>query len=309
MLAALPHNHTPPPAAIATHLKCASLVHRNTRPNSAFVMTKPYLAQSVLIEGADAIAFAQAQFSSNVAALAVGQWQFSAWLDPQGRVKAFFHLARTRDQSLQLLLRGGEAVDVVNALKRFVFRSKVTLTALSPRALSEGPAMPLYTLESAQENLVLGCDTHSLCASDEGVGDSAWRAKQLRQGWPWLPPSLLSELLPPALSLHRLNAVVIDKGCYPGQEIVARLHYRGGNKKRLHRVEISPSQSAASCVAGAVLRASSDEKIQLLDVIHDDSHTEALAVLNASLTATAVNDTIVCADDRTEVRLIEAWNA
>src|SRR6185312_11690713 len=50
------------------------------------------------------------------------------------------------------------------------------------------------------------------------------RRAQILLGWPWLPASALDVLLPPALSLHRLQAVAIDKGCYPGQEIVARLH-------------------------------------------------------------------------------------
>jgi folate-binding protein YgfZ len=272
-------------------------------------MTNPYPAEILLIEGPDATAFAQAQFSSNVAALAAGQWQFSAWLDPQGRVRAFFHLARTADDRLQLLLRGGRAVDIADALKRFVFRSKVTLTALATRALCDGPALPLYASKSEQENLLLGCGTHSLRISDDGADDSAWRLAQLRQGWPWLPPSLLNELVPPALSLHRLHAVVIDKGCYPGQEIVARLHYRGGNKKRLYRVEISPPEHSAAYFAGAVLRAGAAEKIRLLDVVHHDSHTEALAVLNEDIAATAINGTIECADDQTCVRLMETWSA
>jgi folate-binding Fe-S cluster repair protein YgfZ len=85
-------------------------------------MPTPYPAETLLIEGPDAIAFAQAQFSSKVSSLATGHWQFSAWLDPQGRVRALFHLARLADDRLLLLLRGGSAAAVVDALQRFVFR-------------------------------------------------------------------------------------------------------------------------------------------------------------------------------------------
>ena len=66
-------------------------------------------AETLLIEGPDALAFAHAQFSSNVQSLAIGAWQFSAWLNAQGRVRALFHLARLDEQRLLLLLRGGEA--------------------------------------------------------------------------------------------------------------------------------------------------------------------------------------------------------
>ncbi len=273
-------------------------------------MIKPYLAETVLIEGPDAIAFAQAQFSSNLAALANGRWQFSAWLDPQGRVKAFFHLARLADERLLLLLRGGHAADIAQLLGRFVLRSKVALTALAPRSLSTGPAMPLHeALQNGQEDLLLGCDTHSLRICVDGSGDSAWRLAQLQTGWPWLPHAMLSEWLAPTLALQRLQAVAIDKGCYPGQEIVARLHYRGGNKKHLHRIELSAPASLAPSMAGDILRMRANEKIWLLDVIRNDSTAEALAVMSDDLAAGAIDAILECADERTRVRLVETWRA
>jgi len=308
MLAALPHNYAPCPAAIATP-RCRSLVRKTARPNPSASMTKPYSAETMLIDGPDAIAFAHAQFSSNVSALAIGRWQFSAWLDPQGRVKALFHLARLADERLLLLLRGGDADICVDALKRFIFRSKVMLTALAPCSLSAGPALLLHeALQTDQKNLLLGCGTHSLRISTESAGDGAWRLAQLRNGWPWLPPSLLNELLGPAMSLHRLHAVEIDKGCYPGQEIIARLHYRGGNKKHLHRIALSSFENSAPCVAGDILRIGANEKIWLLDVFHDDASAEALAVMNDDVAAGLLDGTIECADDQISVRILETWS-
>jgi len=272
-------------------------------------MTKPYPAETLLIEGPDAIAFAQAQFSSNVNALLIGHWQFGAWLDPQGRVRAFFHLARLDDDQLLLLLRGGSAGEVVEALRRFVFRSKLTLTALAPRSLCSGAALPMHAVRRDQENLSLGCDTHSLRISSESIGDDAWRLWQLREGWPWLPHSMLSELLSSALSLQRLQAVVIDKGCYPGQEIVARLHYRGGNKRHLHRIEILSPNFSSPKMSGEILRVEAHEKIWLLDVIHSDAGIEALAVLNDDVVAQTIDGTFESTDDGTSIRLCETWNA
>src|SRR5262245_46075258 len=85
--------------------------------------------QLVELAGADAVNFAQAQFSSDVHALQSGHWQWSAWLSPQGRVRAFFHLLRDSDEALRLLLRGGDAAALCAALRPYVLRAKVALRA------------------------------------------------------------------------------------------------------------------------------------------------------------------------------------
>ena len=164
-------------------------------------------AETLLIEGPDAMAFALAQFSSTVNSLPVGQWQFSAWLDPQGRVRALFHLARIDNERYLLLLRGGVAVDIVDALRRFVFRARLTLTALPVRHLCTDLALPLHTVITDDDTIILGCDTHSMKITHTGLSDDGWRLPQLHSGWPWLPTSALNTLLPAALSLQRLQAV------------------------------------------------------------------------------------------------------
>lgn len=266
-------------------------------------MPIPHVAQTLLIEGPDALAFAQAQFSGNVSSLAIGEWQFSAWLDPQGRVRALFHLARTADDRLLLLLRGGEAAAMAEALRRFVFRSKLTLTAASPRALGTGPALPLHEVRTDAGTLSFGCDTHSLQIID--TGDDHWRLPQLRAGWPWLPEQALNELLAPALSLQRLQAVAIDKGCYPGQEIVARLHYRGGHKRHLHHVVLSRTANA-----GDVLRNDGREIGRLLDVITTDEKTiEALTILGDDIIVDSDDGRLNPFDDGLVISIVTSWPA
>jgi folate-binding protein YgfZ len=267
-------------------------------------MSKPHPAETLLIQGPDAIAFAHAQFSSPVSTLVTGQWQFSAWLGPQGRVRALFHLIRIADDQLLLLLRGGDAATMADGLRRFVFRSKLVLTALPSRALATGPALPLHEMLLDTETLSLGCGTHSLRISTAENGDDGWRLQQLHAGWPWLPERLLNELLPSALSLQRLQAVVIDKGCYPGQEIVARLHYRGGHKKHLHGVELSQAR-----VSGEQLQISGREAGWLLDVIVTDEHILALAVLHDDVVAQAEAGRLHAFDDALNIFLGASWPA
>src|SRR5690349_23247386 len=125
-------------------------------------MPSHYSAELVSIEGADAIAFAQAQFSSNLASLADGQWQFSAWLDAQGRVKFLFHLVRLDAQRLLLLLRGGQAEALAIDLRRYVFRAKAAITPHAARPLGTGNPMPLYATVRLDGALVIGCGSHSL---------------------------------------------------------------------------------------------------------------------------------------------------
>jgi hypothetical protein len=96
----------------------------------------------------------------------------------------------------------------------------------------------------------------------------------MRAHWPWLPDNALEHWLPPALGLDRLGATALDKGCYPGQELVARLHYRGGHKRHLQQVRLS-----RSVPPGSALWHDGRELMRLLDVVPTDAGAEALAVV------------------------------
>ena len=238
-------------------------------------MSIPFLAQCISIEGADAIAYAQAQFSSRVDALECGRWQFSAWLNAQGQVRALFHLARPSENQLLLLLRGGEASALAAALQRYVFRAKVSIVPLQPRRLSTGPALARYAFRTVDDILEFGCGDHSLRSSDAATGDARWRLPQLRAGWPWLAVADLDKWLAPALALDRLQATVTDKGCYPGQEIVARLHFRGGHKWHLHHATLRRPLHA-----GDRLLLGGKDIGCVLDMVNDDAMIEALVVIH-----------------------------
>lgn len=227
-------------------------------------------AQVVTIDGPDAVAFAHAQFSSDVAALAVGQWQFSAWLDAAGRVRAFFHLARPAESALLLLLRGRDAATVAGELARFVFRSKVKIAANATSALATGAALPLQAVRTTPLGLALGCGGHALELRSGADGDEAWYPEQLSAGWPWLPPDAEGRWLAPALSLERLGATVLGKGCYPGQEIIARIHFRGRVKRQLCRVALPRLPEAGTPLAGRILG----------PIVALGDHVQALAVLD-----------------------------
>ncbi|MBS0582791.1 MAG: folate-binding protein YgfZ [Proteobacteria bacterium] len=221
--------------------------------------------QIVAIAGPDAVAFAQAQFSSNLAELANGHWQWSAWLSAQGRVRAFFHLLRDDDEHLRLVLRGGSATCLRDALARYVLRAKVTLRASeqagafvqrqaenddgragSPQAkrIEYGSGTGAIILPgSPPRRLVLhDADGATIDADASEAARNENRVADIDAGLVTLAPALEDKLLPAWIGLDALGATSTNKGCYPGQEIVARLHFKGGNKRRLHRIAFEATQ-------------------------------------------------------------------
>lgn len=191
--------------------------------------------RTIALTGPDAAAFANGQFSSDILALPLGRWQWSGWLDPKGRVRALLQVARTRDERFVVVPRGGDAAALAADLKRFVFRAKVTIDVSGERVVVDGDARGDGDAYEHDDVLWLGeGDTSLRIGGDaDGVVDT-WRARHVAKGFAWLPDAALNALLPPALSMERIGAVAFDKGCFPGQEIAARLHFLGGHKRHLH---------------------------------------------------------------------------
>ena len=231
----------------------------------------------LLIEGADARRFAQAQFSGDIGSLAEGRWQWNAWLDAQGRVQALMHLVDLGSERLLAILRGGDAEKTRAGLARYVFRAKTSVTT---RVFSghADDALPMGCVDAgSQDEIALGYGDRSLRLKAPGVhadpeAADAWRLKDIRAGWPTLPAGD-AQFLPPALALERLGAVSLDKGCYPGQEIVARLHYRGGHKSSLYHV-----RGQVPLEAGAIKQAEGIGPVRVLDCAMADGTAEALMV-------------------------------
>ncbi|WP_262071953.1 YgfZ/GcvT domain-containing protein [Stenotrophomonas sp. Marseille-Q5258] len=210
--------------------------------------------QLLSLEGPDAAAFAHAQFASDVTALPLRHWQWSAWLSAKGRTIAVFQLIRLDQTQVVLVLADGDADAIASQLQRFVFRRKVKLTVrtdlgvagsfTAPEAAS-GAAIAVLgeTLE-----LDVGSDalprTLRIAALDDTVlADDpafalAWRQADLRYGVPRLDVDQREQWTPQQLGLDRLNGYSVKKGCYPGQEIVARTHFLGKAKRALQLLRV-----------------------------------------------------------------------
>jgi folate-binding protein YgfZ len=198
------------------------------------------------ITGRDAVKFAHAQFMSDVAALAPGHWHWSGWLTPKGRVVALFALLKLDDESLWLLLPDFDAGEFAALLQRYVFRSKVELKPRDDLRASGSFSAPAQAEDAAFARVgdaveldmggdggprTLRIDTNP--ADDDATSQAEWFASDLAHGLPRLPQSQREHWTPQQLSLERLRAFSVKKGCYPGQEIVARTHFLGQAKRGL----------------------------------------------------------------------------
>lgn len=209
------------------------------------------------VRGRDATAFLQAQLMNDVAALTLRRWQWNGWLNPKGRVIALFALLRTGDDEFLALLPDFPAAELQSRLQRYVFRSKLLLEARadlhcaaefvgpgpaadSKRDLAFGEAEAGWQLdmggEGASRSLWLLASDHPRLGPSDATTDLRWYQQDLAHGLPRLGPDRSEAWTPQMLSLDRLRAFSLKKGCFPGQEIVARTHYLGKPKRGLARL-------------------------------------------------------------------------
>ena len=242
--------------------------------------------------GPEAAAFLQAQTMNDLRALEPGRWQWNGWLNPKGRLICLFALWRRDEQAFALLLPDFPAAELLPLLQRYVFRSKLRLTASTQWALAgefaaaggdsgptrdhvvaagDGHGLDLTGEGSPRRWLVLPIESAQALPADPGF-ELAWRAADLAHGLPRLEPSQREAWTPQMLSLQRLAAFSVAKGCYPGQEIVARTHFLGQAKRELVRLR------GEGLAAGAAVRGSDS---RTLGTVVAAAGGEALAVLAA----------------------------
>jgi folate-binding protein YgfZ len=219
------------------------------------VTTAPIDSLGVLaIRGADAVPFSHSQLANDVKALANGHWHWNCLLQIQGRVLALMLLARLADDEVLLVLPREIRGDVAATLSRYVLRSKVRLVEDDDLAIfgtavvTEPPAEDAVSVggrlahDGRTHSLELGGRLRrvlSIGPAGHGAGvpvDAVFRHGDVVDGIPWIRSATSGEFIPQALGLARLGAFSVSKGCYPGQEIVARTHFLGRNKRTLMRI-------------------------------------------------------------------------
>ncbi|MEO6102382.1 MAG: folate-binding protein [Pseudoxanthomonas sp.] len=250
--------------------------------------------------GPDAAAFLQAQTMNDVRGLTPGAWQWNGWLTAKGRVVALFVLLRVREDAFMLIVPDLPATELGAELQRFVFRSKLRLEALpegcvfgqfdqpapagrAELALETGDGSWTLNLGTPDQprhlrviprgiSVQVSADSSDPPNGDSDAGSLRWLIEDLRFGLPRLSGAQRATWTPQMLSLQRLRAFSLSKGCYPGQEIVARTHYLGKAKRSLRLL------SGAGLHDGGEVRAEDGALLGSI-LCSDASGSLALAVL------------------------------
>jgi folate-binding protein YgfZ len=242
--------------------------HKARDPADDFIADLPDLAV-LRVGGEDAADFLAGQLTSDVRALRPGQSQLAAWCTPKGRVIVVCRVLCLVDQHL-LIFPDDLAEDTLTRLKRYVLRSRVELSDERARWVTTGYAGPgvaavlrerlgalperpgglievtgfvvvAHYFESVAgygpRYLVLGAAESVRALREAAVpapgSAPAWRVLEILSGVPVIHRATSETYLPQMLNLEALGGLSFQKGCYPGQEVIARIKYRGEIKRRM----------------------------------------------------------------------------
>ena len=220
--------------------------------------------------GDDARTFLQNQLTSDVNHLETGSAQHSSWCSHKGRMLASLVLYR-RDIGYMVLLSADLQEFIQKRLQIYVLRSNVKISDRStdhvliglsgPQAeaalQSAGllvPASPMQTssvgnatvlrLDRTRYILVVASETaasvwNSLSAHAKAAGTAAWQWLDIQAGLPLITGATKEAFVPQMVNLDKIGGVSFHKGCYPGQEVVARTQYLGKVKRHLYSFHAS----------------------------------------------------------------------
>ncbi len=218
----------------------------------------------IAVEGPDAAEFLHSQLTHDIKGMPTRSWRLAGWCNPKGRLLALFRVVRDSDQHFRLLCPGELVTGVMRRLQMFVLRARVTLadrsgellalglhgqSALQAAAQSLDADLPedgvafqahgatLLRLGETRGLLLAGPDRMNRLwetLRELPVGDTQhWRLLQIREGEPEVFQDSQDLFIPQMANLDILDGLTFRKGCYPGQEVVARMHYLGRLKKRM----------------------------------------------------------------------------
>lgn len=217
----------------------------------------------VRVSGNDRAEFLHNQLSNDINHLAAKEACYATYNTPKGRVIANM-LVLNRGEDLLLVLAADLAESVIKRLRMFVLRAKVVFEPLpqwaaaceldknTPPASAETPALSFPAQQESEElwHIALphgGRLKVGIAASlpeYDAAAENAWNVHEISSGYPWISAATSESCVAQMLNQHIIGGIHFRKGCYPGQEIIARAQYRGQVKRGLAVLE-SPTPEAA----------------------------------------------------------------
>lgn len=224
----------------------------------------------IFFSGEEAQTFLHGQLTCDVAALTDRQVTYGSYCTPKGRVLANFLLWRFGEGFfMQLPAALREATQ--KRLSMYILRSKVKATDATDsftriglagaqattvvrEFFGDGPVadrevrhadgtmlikLPVDRIEIIAPSERAAAIRNELKRHAQEEDEARWEWLDIRAGIPWVIPATQDEFVPQAINLDLIGGVSFSKGCYPGQEIVARMHYRSQVKRRMYLANIA----------------------------------------------------------------------
>lgn len=204
------------------------------------------------VSGADAGSFLHGQFTNDVAVLAVGAAQYNGYCSAKGRMLATFALRRAADREYLLVVPADIAAALERRLRMFVLRAKVVINSLAEThecigiagarasGIADRESVRVLALPGGRQLAICAAATapsfwNEIAAAATPAGSAVWDRLAIDAGIPVITLATQDKFVPQMLNWEVVGGVSFQKGCYPGQEIVARMQYLGKLKERLYR--------------------------------------------------------------------------
>lgn len=260
--------------------------------------------QTILVTGADRITFLQGQLSCNMINVE-GSIQLATMCNPKGRVITIFHVI-CATEAVYLVTRSNNIETTSAYLKRFVFRSKVQITHqhsinifLSDTTISEDSTLLPGNIKELNKDklrarlknpssIELTLITNSI-VDEKGDRktketllqvESFWSYQMHISGIPELTLEKSGQYLPEPLNLDLSGGINFEKGCYIGQEVIARMHYLGKAKKRLF--QFISNESIAVKAGTPVCDEQGDTVGEIFSIIEASESTKMYTKINSA---------------------------
>ena len=259
------------------------------------------------VRGADAVSFLQGQLSNDLARLTPQRSLLAGYHNPQGRVLALLRLLELARDDLIAVLPRELSAPIVQRLAKFVLRAQVRLgdesalwavaglVSAGPPAAQPTPACARWQglpdepdgVARADDSIVVrlpGARARWLAVGPAGRSGAAaapallelWQRLAIEAGEPQVYAATSGEFVAQMLNLDALGAIAFEKGCYTGQEVIARAHYRGRVKRRLQRFVV---QGSAGLAPGTAAELADGRAVRVVDAVQRaDGSCEFLAV-------------------------------
>ena len=210
--------------------------------------------------GADARTFLHAQLTQDVLGLTQDDVRLAGYCSPKGRLYAVFQMYADGDD-VCLIVHRSVLENVMKRLRMFVLRAKVVLEDVSDThavygvcgdsalAVGQREGVRLGVLPAHIEGVSVARELRVAAPSDLRLVDaSVWQWLDVMAGLPQIEAATYEAFVPQMVNFERIGGVNFRKGCYPGQEIVARSHYLGKLKRRMVRAQSTNAAVAALSV-------------------------------------------------------------